>query len=61
MKKTITKEFYNKIAREQGVLDTKTYRYAIINQSTVERIRREHLDTTAALRSEGNWETLTVK
>lgn len=61
MKKTITKEFYNKIAREQGILDTKTYRYVIINQSTVERIRREYLDTTAALRSEGNWETLTVK
>lgn len=61
MKKTITKEFYNKIAREQGILDTKTYRYVIINQSTVERICREYLDTTAALRSEGNWETLTVK
>ena len=61
MKKTITKEFYNKIAREQGILDTKTYRYVIINQSTVERIRLEYLDTTAALRSEGNWETLTVK
>lgn len=61
MKKTISKEFYKKIAREQGILDTKTYRYVIIDQTTVKRIRREYLDTTASLPHSCNWEVMTVK
>lgn len=59
--KTITKDFYNKIARECGIYDTKTYRYVIATPTEVKRIRVEYLDTTEALPQAGNWERLAVK
>ena len=61
MKKTINHEFYKNIARSQGILETKTFRYVIIDQTTVKRIRLEYIDTTAALPQSGNWEVLEVK
>ena len=57
--KTITKAFAQKIIREQGVLDTRTYRYIYDTaDDSFRRIRREYLDTTAAYTE---WETVTVK
>ena len=57
--KTITKAFAQKIIREQGVLDTRTYRYIYdTTDDSFRRIRKEYLDTTAAYTE---WETVTVK
>lgn len=57
--KTITKEFAQKIIREQGILDTRTYRYVYdTTDGSYRRIRKEYLDTTAACTE---WETVTVK
>lgn len=56
--KTITKDFYNKIAHEGGIYDTKTYRYVIESPTEIKRLRVEYLDTTAAYTG---WELLTVK
>lgn len=60
MKNTIKKEFYNKIARSGGVLDHGAYRYWIESPTEVKRIRREYLDTTAAL-DKTNWVIMAVK
>ena len=57
--KTITKEFAQKIIRNQGILDTMTYRYVYdTTDGSYRRIRKEHLDTTAVYTE---WETVTVK
>lgn len=55
--KTITKEFAQKIIRNQGILETDTYRY-VYEDGSFRRIRKEHLDTTAVYTE---WETVTVK
>ena len=57
--KTITKEFAQKIIRNQGILETATYRYIYDTENgSFKRIRKEHLDTTAVYTE---WETVTVK
>ena len=56
--KTITKEFAKKIVRNQGILETPTYRYVYEMDGSFLRIRKEYLDTTA---SYTKWETVTVK
>ena len=56
--KTITKEFAQKIARNQGILETATYRYVYEMDGSFRRIRKEHLDTTTVYTK---WETVTVK
>ena len=56
--KTITKEFAQKIIRNQGILETDTYRYVYEMDGSFRRIRKEQLDTTAACTE---WETVTVK
>ena len=57
--KTITKAFAQKIIRNQGIIETATYRYIYDTENgSFERIRKEHLDTTAAYTE---WETVTVK
>ena len=57
--KTITKEFAQKIIRNQGVLDTRIYRYVYdTTDGSYRRIRKEYLDTTAACTE---WEAVTVK
>ena len=55
--KTITKEFAQKIIRNQGILETDTYRYVYEMDGSFRRIRKEHLDTTAVYTE---WETVTV-
>lgn len=59
--KKITKEFYQKIARNGGIYDTKAYRYVINSPTEVQRIRIEYLDTVGALPHAGNWEHLVVE
>ena len=44
--KTITKEFAQKIIRNQGILETATYRY-VYEEGSFRLIRKEYLDTTA--------------
>ena len=57
--KTITKAFAQKIIRNQGSIETSTYRYIYDTENgSFERIRKEYLDTTAAY---AEWETVTVK
>lgn len=56
--KTITKEFAQKIVRNQGILETATYRYVYEMDGSFLRIRKEYLGTTA---SYTKWETVTVK
>ena len=57
--KTITKAFAQKIIRNQGIIETATYRYICHTENgSFKRIRKEHLDTTAACTE---WETVTVK
>lgn len=56
--KTITKAFAQKIIRNQGILETATYRYVYEMDGSFRRIRKEYLDTTAACTE---WETVTVK
>ena len=56
--KTITKEFAQKIIRNQGILETDTYRDVYERDGSFRGIRKEHLDTTAGYTE---WETVTVK
>ena len=57
--KTITAEFAKKIIREQGVLDTRIYRYVYdTTDGSYRRIRKEYLDTTAAYTE---WEAVPVR
>lgn len=56
--KTITKEFAQKIIRNQGILETDTYRYVYEMDGSFRRIRKEYLNTTAIYTE---WETVTVK
>ena len=57
--KTITKAFAQKIIRNQGIIETATYRYIYDTENgSFKRIRKEHLDTTAVYTE---WETVTVK
>lgn len=57
--KTITKAFAQKIIRNQGIIETATYRYIYDTENgSFKRIRKEYLDTTAACTE---WENVTVK
>ena len=57
--KTITKAFAQKIIRNQGIIETATYRYIYDTENgSFKRIRKEYLDTTEAYTK---WETVTVK
>ena len=56
--KTITAEFAKKIIRNQGILETDTYRYVYEMDGSYRRIRKEYLDTTAAYTE---WEAVTVR
>ena len=57
--KSITKEFAQKIIREQGILDTKSYRYVYVDANTVKRLPLSYIGTTATIGAE--WEKLTVR
>lgn len=51
------KDFIEKL-RKEGIVDTKTYRYNLIDTGHgiyIERIRREYLGTTAAI---NGWEVV---
>lgn len=55
----MTKTFENRIIRERSV-DTKTYRYILVDTATtreIRRIRLDYLDTTAAI---DGWELVKV-
>ena len=57
--KSVTKEFAQKIIREQGILDTKDYRYMYVNENTIKRLPLSCIGTTATINAE--WEVLTVR
>lgn len=57
--KTITVEFMQKIINEQGILDTKKYRYVAIDRETAKRMPVEYVGTTASIDCE--WEEVTVR
>ena len=57
--KTISNEFMRKIIREQGVLDTKRYRYIAIGNTNAKRLPLSYIGTTAAIGAE--WEPVTVR
>ncbi len=57
--KSVTKEFAQKIISEQGILDTKDYRYMYVDANTVNRLPMSYIGTTAAIGAA--WEPVTVR
>lgn len=57
--KSVTKEFAQKIISEQGILDTKDYRYMYVDETTVKRLPISYIGTTAAIDAE--WEELKIR
>ena len=57
--KSVTKEFAQKIISEQGILDTKDYRYMYVDANTVKRLPLSYIGTTAAIGAD--WEPVTVR
>lgn len=58
--KTISKDFWYKIARAGGILDTNKYRYVAIDRDTAKRALITNLGTTAMLEQDA-WEILKVR
>ena len=57
--KSVTKEFAQKIISEQGILDTKDYRYMYVDETTVKRLPIIYIGTTAAIGAA--WEELKIR
>ena len=57
--KSVTKEFAQKIISEQGILDTKDYRYMYVDETTVKRLPISYIGTTAAIGAA--WEELKIE
>lgn len=57
--KTIPKDFLRKIIDNQGILDTKAYRYVAIDNTSAKRMPIEFIGTTASINAE--WEMVQVK
>ena len=57
--KTISKDLLKKIIANQGVLDTKTYRYVAIDYTSAKRMPIANIGTTDAINAE--WEMVRAR
>lgn len=56
---SITKDFMKKIIEEQGILDTRNYRYIAVDKETAARLPIGRIGTTAAIGAK--WEEVKVR